>query len=377
MPAESNAPRVIGATNEYFRGFRVMNACNLLYVINDLRMGGAQVGMARLLNGLDDERYDVTVVTIDGYDKTFVEQRLPTVESILDCKRVRTPRDVSRLVSAVASADVIVGSLYHASILTRVAGVVNRDATVATWHHNERFKTLFREMLFKTTSPLSDVVLADSEPVAKILCGELGLADDVVESVPIAGIPLSEFEPREHDNTGPITVGSVGVISGQKNFRNLVSMAVELEDEDVIFRIVGDGPEKETIACWIETIGVENIELLGSVRELPTFLNSVDIYVQPSRFEGLCITVVEAMAAGLPIVGSAVGGIRHNVRNGKCGYVHDPDDIEGFCRSIRELAANPSKRQRFGDHGREYVEQHYSQRVLVEEFEQAIHRPSR
>ncbi|WP_306058693.1 glycosyltransferase family 4 protein [Natronococcus wangiae] len=344
-----------------------------MYVITALHTGGAEVGMCRLLDGLNDDRYDVTVVTLNGYDETFVDRRVPDVESILDCKRLRTPRDASKLVSAVADADVIVGSLFHSQLVARLAGVANRNAVVATWQHNERFKTAFRKKLSGAMHPLSDVLLADSDPVAEMLHDEFGFTDGFVKTVPIAGVPLSEFERREHDHADPVVVGSVGVLSDQKNFRTLLAIADELDGEGITFRIAGDGPNRGKLASRIESAGIENIELLGHVRDLSQFLNSIDVYVQPSRFEGLCITVLEAMATALPIVGSSVGGIGHNVTEGTCGYLHDPDDVEGFCRSIRELAADPLKRQRFGDRGRELVERNYTQDVLVEEFERAIH----
>lgn len=352
---------------------RETDTCNLVYIITALHTGGAEVGMCRLLDGLNDAQYDVTVVTLSGYDETFVDRRVPDVESILDCKRLRTPRDVSRLVSVLANADVIVGSLFHSQLVARLAGIANRNAVVATWQHNERFKTPFRKKLSGATCPLSDVLLADSEPVAEMLHDEFGFTNEVVKTVPIAGVPLSEFERREHNHTDPVVVGSVGVLSDQKNFRTLIAIADELDEEGIAFRIAGDGPNRRDLASRIKSSSIENIELLGHVRDLSQFLSSIDVYIQPSRFEGLCITVLEAMATALPIVGSSVGGIEHNVTEGECGYLHEPDDVESFCRSIRELAADPSKRQRFGDRGREFVERNYTQDVLVEEFERALH----
>jgi glycosyltransferase involved in cell wall biosynthesis len=348
------------------------STCNLVYVITALGTGGAEVGMCRLLDGLDDDRYDVTIVTLNGYDERFVDRRVPDVESILDCKQLRTPRDAVKLASVVAGADVLVGSLFHSALASRLAGVVNRDAVVATWQHNERFKTRIRKRMFGATCSLSDVVLADSAPVAEMLHEEFDPAEGFVETVPIAGVPMSEFEPRDHSATDPVVVGSVGVLSAQKNFQTLLAVADELSEERISFRVAGDGPDRRKLESRIETSGIDNVELLGEVRDLPAFLRSLDVYVQPSWFEGLCITVVEAMATGLPVVGSAVGGIEYNVIDGESGYLHEPTDVEGFCDSIRTLATDPSKRQRFGDQGREIIERNYTQEALVESFERAI-----
>ncbi|GAB7020352.1 glycosyltransferase family 4 protein [Halostagnicola bangensis] len=343
-----------------------------MYIINALHTGGAEVGMCRLLNGLSEDKYEITVVTLIGYEESFVRQRIPEA-TILDCKQIRSLDDISRLVSTVANANVIIGSLYHSVLVARLAGIVNRQATVATWQHNERFKTPLRKRIVGTTSLLSDVALADSEPVAEMLREELDLPPETVKTLPIAGISLSEFQARTHHNSDDIVVGSVGVLSEQKNYATLLTVADELADEDITFRIAGDGPKRGELERQIESLGIDNVELLGRVDDLPEFLQSVDVYVQPSHYEGLCITVVEAMAAGLPVVASAVGGINYTVTERKNGFLHDPTDIAGFCDSIRELAEDPPKRERFGKRGRAIVENRYTQDVFVERFERAIH----
>ncbi|WP_050051952.1 glycosyltransferase family 4 protein [Halostagnicola sp. A56] len=345
---------------------------DLVYIINMLDVGGAEIGACRAISGLDDDRYDVTVIALDGCDPTFVERRLPDATTVLDCRQIDDIDGISALLTAITSADVIVGSLFHSALLARVAGVVNRSAVVATWQHNERFKNSFRRTISNLMNPLSDVILADSEPVAAMLRREFGLSSEVVETVPIAGLSMSDFEPRNHRERDPVVVGSVGVLSEQKNYHTLLSVAEMLADEAIVFRIAGDGPKRDELESRIEDLGLENVRLLGHVDDLPAFLNDVDVYAQTSRFEGLCITVVEAMAAGLPVVGSDVSGIAYNVEAAENGYLHDPDDIGGFCTSIRKLANSLSKRRQFGERGRRFVERTYTRDVLIERFERAI-----
>lgn len=350
----------------------VSDGLNVLYVITALDTGGAEVGMCRLLDGLDEDRYDVTVVTLNGYDEEFVEQRVTNVDAIVDCKRLRTPQDASTLASAVLEADVIVGSLFHSVIVARLAGIVNRNALTATWQHSVRFKSRRRKMLYGLSNPLSDVLLADSEPVAAMIRDEFDVDEGVVETVPLAGIPLDKYRQRDHRRSDSIVVGSIGRLLPVKNYRTLVTVAAGLADEGIEFRIAGDGPERSALKRRIREVGADNVTLVGEVTSPTEFLEGVDIYVQPSLNEGLCIAVVEAMATGLPVVATAVGGIVRTVTDKENGYLHDPGDISGFRRSIRKLADSPTMRQRFGDRGRAIVEQNYSRELLVEEFERAI-----
>ena len=78
------------------------------------------------------------------------------------------------------------------------------------------------------------------------------------------------------------------------------------------------------------------------------------------------------MAAGLPVVGSEVGGIGRNVEEGESGYLYDPKDVDGFVSGIERLRTDPDLRQQLGDRGREIVAESFTQEVLVREFERAI-----
>jgi glycosyltransferase involved in cell wall biosynthesis len=122
----------------------------------------------------------------------------------------------------------------------------------------------------------------------------------------------------------------------------------------------------------VEQRGLTNVKLHGFVDDIPAFLENLDIYLQPSRWEGLCITVLEAMATGLPVVGSSVGGIRRNVEEGISGHLYEPNDIDGFVSGIETLSADPDRRSEFGERGRRMVSNRFTRDVLVTEFEKAI-----
>jgi glycosyltransferase involved in cell wall biosynthesis len=152
----------------------------------------------------------------------------------------------------------------------------------------------------------------------------------------------------------------------------MIELARRFTDTNVDFEIAGSGPLLEQCRQEVQDAEVDNITFRGFVDDLPAFLRNGDVYVQPSTSEGLCVTVPEAMACGLPVVGSAVGGIPESVVEGETGYLVDPHDVEGFESRIRELLEDAPQRDRFGRRGRDRVEERYSQRVLVGEFEQLL-----
>ncbi|MUV85123.1 glycosyltransferase [Natronomonas sp. CBA1123] len=344
----------------------------LVYLINSLNVGGAETGMCRLLNGLDEERYEVTVVALNEISNELDDQ-IPTWVRILrlysDSPDLRETID---FIQAARKADVIVGSLFHAAMVAKLVGVLNRDATVATWRHACPFKTRFRKTVFKLTTGLTDVILADSTAVADTLTDEVGLDISKVHTVPIAGLDLSEYTMVDHQQSSDITVGSVGRLTEPKNFETVLLVAERLQETGITFEIAGDGKQYEELEQIIDERSISNVTLCGFVDDVPRFLSQLDIYFQPSRWEGLCITVLEAMATGLPVVGSNVGGIEQNIEHNLTGLLFSPNDVGGFAQGIRKLSTNPQKRNEFGKRARQIVTNQFTRKVLVSDFERSI-----
>lgn len=346
----------------------------IVYFINSLHTGGAEMGMCRLLYGLDSAQYDVTVIALDGHSEEILD-RIPSWVRVIDL-RLRSKPNVTSMVdglSSIRSADVIVGSLYHSVLVARLSGMLNRSATVVTWQHRENFKTDLRRKLIGLTNFLSDRVIADSEPVAEMYRREFRLDSEFVRTVPIAGIQLDSFPVKKHRPKETVIVGSVGRLIPPKNYATLVKIAEKLSEPNIEFRIAGDGPERHNLEKIIEQKDLDNVELVGEIQDVAGFLSTLDIYIQPSRSEGLCMTVIEAMAAGLPVVGSDVGGIGWYVRDGSSGFLHNPNDVDGFISSIESLSSNEILRRKFGERGRETVENLFTQDLLVTNFENAIY----
>ncbi|MDL0128083.1 glycosyltransferase family 4 protein [Halobacterium salinarum] len=345
---------------------------NLVYIINALGVGGAEVGMCRLLDGLDENKYDVTVVVLDG-GSTGVEDQIPNWVNVL---RFRHSSDNllssgRKFVHIVRDADVIVGSLFYSAMAAKLAGSINPAATVGTWRHITSFKTQNRRAMFNLTSDLTDVILADSEVVAETLVAETNIDSSLIHTVPIAGIKLSDYPTITHEATDTPVVGTVGRLTEQKNHSTILDVAERLQDTDLRFEIAGEGELRNQLETEIEKRELTDVNLRGFVEDVPGFLSDLDIYFQPSYHEGLCITVLEAMATSLPVVGSRTGGIRQNVKHGKSGFLFDATDIDSFTAAIYRLGNNAKLRAEFGKAGAQVVSENFTQAVLVSEFENA------
>jgi len=354
-------------------------APRLTYLVSSLEMGGAQRGMTRLLPGLIDE-FDVTVVALRGEDGAVLPE-LPTGLSIvdLDICRVWHLGRLERLRRLLAETDVLVCSLYHATVVGGVLGWVESVPTVVTWQHNERFQNPLRRELIGLVSRASDRVVADSETVATMLDRTFDFPEGTVATVPIAGIDTRRFTPadgRTDPEDGETVAGILGRLVEQKNHDAVLAAAAALRDEPIRFEVAGDGPRAEELHRLARRERLDNAEFHGFVDDAPAFLRGLDIYVQPSHHEGLCITAVEAMACGLPVVGTAVGGLTETVVDGETGWLVEPGDVDAFTDRIRELHRDPERRRRMGTRARERVLERYSQDVLQERFRALVARHS-
>lgn len=341
----------------------------LTYLISSIETGGAQWGMIRLMRNISPTEYDVTVVALRSEGDGLVSE-LPEYVSfvVLDV----TPRyrldKLSPLVPILQESDVLVCSLYHATIIGRIFGRFLGVPTVLNWKHNGRFSGPVRRLLYLLTNPFSDGVLSDSAYVARVMGEQPGNVP--IFEVPIAGIDVERFQVVQHPETDQIVVGTLGTLRWEKQHEQVLAVAEALPD--ITFVIGGDGERYGELQTMIETRGLENVQLAGHIDDVPGFLAQFDIYFQPSLSEGLCITVLEAMAAGLPVVASDVGGISDSVLDGETGFLRPPDDTAGFKQDIRELSTNPEKRRNFGRKSRFRVENKYSEDVLLTAFRDAL-----
>jgi glycosyltransferase involved in cell wall biosynthesis len=112
--------------------------------------------------------------------------------------------------------------------------------------------------------------------------------------------------------------------------------------------------------------------MLGFQNEIPRILSKCDIYVQPSLWEGLCITVVEAMATGLPIVATKVGGIPESVIDGYNGFLVPSRNPEALADRILKLVENPDIRAQMGERSRKIAEEKYSLDKMFADVERLL-----
>jgi len=325
--------------------------------------------MARLLSGLDEDIFEITIVCFRIDDEDFLAKIPDYVEIVeLDIEKKFQLSRLSPLLRILRTTDVLVCSMYYSSIVGTILGKITGVPAIFRWQHNTRIKNSTRLPLHQLTALLSDRVIADCEQSAETLRDELPLSVKNIDVLTLAGIDVESFPEPQQSDQAPIKVGTIGRLQEKKNLGAVIEVASHFEATDCRFYIVGTGPEREQLVK--KASDVEAVELLGqlSSSELLEFLEEMDIYMQPSLSEGLCITVLEAMASGLPVVASPVGGISKSVIHAETGYLTDPTTALEYVDRIEELTESRDLRKKMGNSGRERITEYYSRKKLASDF---------
>ena len=139
---------------------------------------------------------------------------------------------------------------------------------------------------------------------------------------------------------------------------------------DVVQLLIGEGPQLQELQERIHAAGLSaRMKFVGYRQDLPAVLQACDLLVHPSLSEGLSISIITAMAAGLAVVATNVGGTAESVPDGECGLLVEPRDPAALARGVCALAADPARRRAFGCRARELAFTRWSVERMVRDFE--------
>lgn len=184
------------------------------------------------------------------------------------------------------------------------------------------------------------------------------------------GIDLSRFHVGEPGRTGPIV--SVGRMSPEKDFENLVRAAKIAAPQCPGFelQIAGDGACHDSVKAWVESNGLQReVKLLGRRNDVPELLSTASVFALGSQTEGISLAILEAMANGLPIAATSVGGNPEIIEEGVTGLMAPASDPEALAAAMSKLWNDHELRKSMSIAGRRRVEEHFSAPNMVAQYE--------
>lgn len=369
----------------------------LFYLIGTLEVGGAEGQLVQLVSRLDRRRFEPVVCCLSSGGPYVEALRAAGVSveviGFRGFRIFRHPHRIAaqlfRLVRAMRrwQPHVAHGFLFWAYVLAAYAARLARVPIVLSSRRSlGRFKAGKRHFLAleRLANRMTDLVIANSEAVRQDAMREEGLAGEKVVVIH-NGLDLTRFgaPPDEAlrrslglDRKGPV----IGVVAnflhykGHQHFLEAWS-AVAQRFPEAVALLVGDGPLRPVVEARLETTGLaRSVRVLGTHEDVPALLALMDLVVLPSLEEGFSNAILEAMAAGKPVLATAVGGNPEAVIHGATGLLVPPRDSQTLAETMLWLLERPREAARFGEAGRRRVAERFEISAMVRQYEAVYER---
>lgn len=365
-------------------GDNYMKKIKILHVIPSLLPGGAENLVSNLLLFSNRSSYDVAVLklfdhNLKNYNFKIYSGNHNWEEHLKSSRIKRYWNDIKIMWNVYRiirdfKPDVIHTHLYTIafvllpSILFRVPVRVHTVHTIAQKDAKGIVK-LINIIAFKF---LGFIPVSISKRVAETVKQVYGIDSPVIYN----GIDTQEFsiEISKKSNLSDkrfilINVARFVEEKNQKLLIEAFSKSIQ-EIPNLELWFVGDGPLRTEIEQLVEQKKLkEKVKFFGVRSDIPKLLSQADIFVLSSDYEGLPLSVLEAMAAGLPVIATAVGGVPEILEGGKAGVLVPPRDADALAKAIVELARDEKKRTELSDYGKKLVAEKFDIRRTVKEYE--------
>jgi sugar transferase (PEP-CTERM/EpsH1 system associated) len=239
-------------------------------------------------------------------------------------------------------------------------------------------------LLRKALSPFVSRYTAVSYDLAQWLVGTVGLAAEKVVHI-CNGVDTQRFYPNKGGRLpmgpdgfvrqGTLIVGTVGRMQTVKDQLTLVRAFIHLIQTDpeaqerLRLVMIGDGPLREESQKLLRTAGAEALAWLPGERAgIPDIMRAMDLFVLPSIAEGISNTILEAMASGLPVVATNVGGNPELVKEGQTGTLVPASDLVAMANAIQAYLRNPGRLREHGRPARDRVERLFSIDAMIKSY---------
>lgn len=238
-------------------------------------------------------------------------------------------------------------------------------------------------------SPFVKHYIALSQDLAHYLTHSVGIGAKRVTQI-YNGVDTSRFHPSSQrqdipgspfNKAGLWLVGTAGRMQTVKNQTNLARAFVQAINAEPRLRerlrlvMVGDGPLRNESLAILESAGLAELAWLpGERKDIPDVMRGLDCFVLPSLGEGISNTILEAMASGLPVIATAVGGNPELVDDARTGHLVPAADPGALARAIIALALTPEKARAMGNAGRKRIEAQFSITAMIDSYQQIYDR---
>jgi sugar transferase (PEP-CTERM/EpsH1 system associated) len=351
----------------------------VMHVVYTLRTGGMEMGVVKLVNGLDPSRVQSSIcsTTPAGEIKALVNPQVPVFELARRAGNdVKVVRDMYRLFRRERPHIVHThawGTLLEGLVAARAA----RVPVVIHGEHGTLQLRPHQRWLQRLGWASADRVLSVSSRLAERMAHETGFPPRRITTIR-NGVSLGKFQPASRDGARRLlqlpeqrlVVGTVGRLVPVKDQASLVEAVAGLERSGlgVTLAIAGDGPERAALEARARQLGVD-LRLLGYRPDVEQVLAALDVFVLSSVSEGLSNTILEAMASGRPVVATRVGGAEEMIEDGVTGVLVPASDPAALSAALRRVLTSADAGAAMGAAARARVEAEFTLDGMMQRYD--------
>lgn len=331
---------------------------HVVHVVFSLDVGGQERVILDLARGLVERGHRTTVISLSP-GGTLRERFAGIPVETLDAGQGFNPITITRLAKRLRELAPDVVHTHNRSPMI-YGGPAAKLARVPRLVHTKHGRSDGGRAVMALCR-LYDAYVAVSEDTAVVARDQERVPAKIVKVIP-NGIDTRAFVPdpaargriRAELKIPPTAclVGTAGRLVPEKNYGLLLAAGKGVLGDDVRLVLVGDGPERDALKALVDPSIAKYVHWLGIRHDIPALLSAFDLFALSSKTEGLPIAVIEAMAAGLPILCTSVGGLPKVVRHGETGMLVPSEDEAAYRTALRDLAHDATKRGVLGDAAR-------------------------
>ncbi|SDT97032.1 glycosyltransferase [Desulfobacula phenolica] len=357
----------------------------ILHILDSFNIGGLENGVVNLVNTMDQDRFHHTICCIRDMGPMHKRILRKDVEIISLNVKKRDWFVFLKLAKIIAKIRPdVVHTRNYGTIDGIIGALLAHAGAVIHGEHGREFndpeglnkrRNFFRKLLF--LKPIS--IVAVSNDICKWL-NETVKVPAVKICTIINGVDTNKFLPPPDKaaakikigvDPSPMVIGSVGRMDKVKNYEMLLTASSMIDSASSPFCMVfvGDGPERKCLEQCARDKHLKNVVFAGQQENVVDYLQAFDLFVLPSVAEGISNTILEAMACGLHVIATDVGGNTELIEDKKNGTLVHLNDVEALADRIGWSLANPEASRRIGEFALKLCIQRFSLERMVLEYE--------